>query len=92
MVLYWRRYGRAGGCRICKVKTTHKSVLDKTDTFQQAEIKAKPVQLKKQKECVNLIQQGSAVLDNWFLPVIRELKRLNFLMTDKLQSSIKHVP
>ena len=48
--------------------------------------------LKKRKECVNLIQQGSAVLDNWFLPVIRELKRLNFLMTDKLQSSIKHVP
>jgi len=28
--------------------------------------KAKPVF----KECVNLIQQGSAVLYNWFLPVI----------------------
>ena len=23
------------------------------------------------KECVNLNQQGSAVLNNWFLPVIR---------------------
>ena len=26
------------------------------------------------KECVNLIQQGSAVLYNWFLPVIREFE------------------
>jgi hypothetical protein len=26
------------------------------------------------KECVNLIQQGSAVLYNWFLPVICELE------------------
>ena len=38
------------------------------------------------KECVNPIQQGSAVPYNWFLPVIRELKRLSFLMTDKHQS------
>ena len=41
------------------------------------------------KECVNLIQQGSAVPYNWFLPVIRELKRLSFLMTDK--TSVSHV-
>jgi hypothetical protein len=26
------------------------------------------------KECVNLIQQGNAVLYNWFLPVIREFE------------------
>ena len=44
--------------------------------------------LKKRKECVNLIQQGSAVFYSWFLPVIRELKELNFLMTDKIQSSM----
>jgi len=39
--------------------------------------------------CVNLLQQGSAVPYNWFLPVIRELKRLSFLMTDK--TSVSHV-
>ena len=33
--------------------------------------------------CVNLLQQGSAVPYNWFLPVIREFKNLSFLMTDK---------
>jgi hypothetical protein len=38
------------------------------------------------KECVNLIQQGSAVLYNWFLPVIREFELSSFRMTDKLQS------
>ena len=41
------------------------------------------------KERVNLRQQGSAVPYNWFLPVIRELKRLSFLMTDK--TSVIHV-
>ena len=40
-------------------------------------------------KCVNLLQQGSAVPYNWFLPVIRELKRLSFLMTDK--TSVTHV-
>ena len=40
--------------------------------------------------CVNLLQQGSAVPYNWFLPVIRELKRLSFLMTDK--TSVSYVP
>ena len=40
MVLYWRRYGRVGGCQIIKKK-------------------------------------------NWSLPVIRELKRFNYLMADK---------
>ena len=39
------------------------------------------------KECVNLLQQGSAVLHNWFLPVIRGFKELSFLMTDKYQSA-----
>ena len=33
--------------------------------------------------CVNLLQQGSAVPYNWFLPVIRGFKDLSFLMTDK---------
>ena len=41
---------------------------------------------KRAKECVNLLQQGSAVLHNWFLPVIRGFKELSFLMTDKYQS------
>ena len=41
-------------------------------------------------ECVNLLQQGSAVPYNWFLPVIREFKSLSFLMTDKI--SVRHVP
>ena len=41
-------------------------------------------------ECVNLLQQGSAVPYNWFLPVIREFKNLSFLMTDKM--SVRHVP
>ena len=36
-----------------------------------------------QKKCVNLLQQGSAVPYNWFLPVIRGFKDLSFLMTDK---------
>ena len=38
---------------------------------------------KDREECVNLLQQGSAVPYNWFLPVIREFKDLSFLMTDK---------
>ena len=38
---------------------------------------------------VNLIQQGSAVPYNWFLPVIRGFKELSFLMTDK--TSVIHV-
>ena len=37
----------------------------------------------RRERCVNLIQQGSAVPYNWFLPVIREFKNLSFLMTDK---------
>ncbi len=28
------------------------------------------------KECVNLIQQGNAVLYSWFLPVIRGFKQI----------------
>jgi len=42
----------------------------------------------KMKKCVNLLQQGSAVPYNWFLPVIREFKRLSFLMTDKIFSQL----
>ena len=30
------------------------------------------------KECVNLIQQGSAVPYNWFLPVISEFEFIEF--------------
>ena len=56
--------------------------------FQWAEIKAKPV-MQKRKERVNLSQQGSAVPYNWFLPVIREFKRLNLQMTDKNVSQIR---
>ena len=40
------------------------------------------------KECVNLIQQGSAVPYNWFLPVISEFEISSLLMTDKLQSNM----
>ena len=32
----------------------------------------------RREECVNLLQQGSAVLYNWFLPVIREFKNFEF--------------
>ena len=42
----------------------------------------------RRERCVNLIQQGSAVPYNWFLPVIREFKNLSFLMTDKHQSGV----
>ena len=55
------------------------------------EIKAKPVQRNKKrprKKCVNLLQQGSAVPYNWFLPVISGFEGSNLLMTDKRQSDI----
>ena len=40
------------------------------------------------KRCVNLLQQGSAVPYNWFLPVISEFEISSLLMTDKLQSNM----
>ena len=55
------------------------------------EIKAKPVQRNRKhprKKCVNLLQQGSAVPYNWFLPVISGFEGSNLLMTDKRQSDI----
>jgi len=51
-------------------KITRKSVLYRTDTFQWVEEKNETCV----KECVNLIQQGNAVLYNWFLPVIRKFE------------------
>ena len=51
-------------------KVTRKSVLYRTDTFQWVEEKNETCV----KECVNLIQQGNAVLYNWFLPVIRKFE------------------
>ena len=51
-------------------KITLKSVLYRTDTFQWVEEKNETCV----KECVNLIQQGNAVLYNWFLPVIRKFE------------------
>ena len=36
------------------------------------------------KERVNLLQQGSAVPYNWFLPVISEFEKSSLLMTDKI--------
>jgi hypothetical protein len=51
-------------------KITRESVLYRTDTFQWVEEKSETCV----KECVNLIQQGSAVLYNWFLPVIRKFE------------------
>jgi hypothetical protein len=37
---------------------------------------------------VNLLQQGSAVPYNWFLPVISGFEISSFLMTDKHQSTV----
>ena len=54
------------GARLIK-KITHQSVLYRTDMFQWVEKKDETCV----KERVNLIQQGSAVLYSWFLPVIR---------------------
>ena len=39
-------------------------------------------------KCVNLLQQGSAVPYNWFLPVISGFEKSSLLMTDKLQSDV----
>ena len=58
-------------------KLTRKSVLYRTDMFQWAQIKAKPV-MRERKERVNLSQQGSAVPYNWFLPVISEFEFIEF--------------
>ena len=41
------------------------------------EIKAKPV-MQKREGRVNLIQQGSAVVYNWFLPVISGFELIEF--------------
>ena len=88
MVLYWRRYGRAGGCQISKRKIPER-VLNRTDTFQRAERKAKPAKTK-----VLPLSSRELLLYNWFLPVIRGLKgrirTLSVLMTDKY--AVKDVP
>ena len=61
-----------------KKKTTHESVLYRTDISEWAELITKPVMPKRQEGCVNLIQQGSAVPYNWFLPVISEFELIEF--------------
>ena len=44
----------------------------------------------RRERCVNLIQQGSAVPYNWFLPVISGFEESSLLMTDK--TSVTYVP
>ena len=63
MILCWRRHGKAGGCRIPLKRFAVKRFTNKTDMSVRY---------------VNLLQQGSAVLYNWFLPVISESKFLGF--------------
>ena len=71
MILYWRRYGKAGGCQnqkkiipqLCRLRIDNKTGVEKD---------------------ANPKQQGSAEQIELVLPVIREFKRLRFLMTDKI--------
>ena len=91
MVLCWRRHGRAGGCQDY-YKNSLERVFYIERTYLNGRRKRRSLWDSWKKEwegCVNLLQQGSAVPYNWFLPVIRELKRLSFLMTDK--TSVAHV-
>ena len=86
MVLYWRRYGRVGGCRIKKEKTTQKSVLYRTDIFQWAKIKARPV-LK------NVLTYFSRVVlfhITGFYQWLVDSSLSSLLMTDKI--SVRYVP
>ena len=57
MVLCWRRHGRAGGCRDYK-KSLEKSVLDRTDTFEWAERKAKPVMERSEKSVLTWVSRA----------------------------------
>ena len=69
MILYWRRYGKAGGCQI-KKQTSWKAFY-----IERASRVRRPG--------ANLFQQGSVVLIKLVLPVIRDFNTLRFLMTDK---------
>ena len=57
MVLCWRRHGRAGGCRDYK-KSLEKSVLDRTDTFEWAERKAKSVMERSEKSVLTWVSRA----------------------------------
>ncbi len=62
--------GKQVAARFLKRKTTHESVLYRTDISEWAELITKSGEAGRRERCVNLIQQGSAVPYNWFLPVI----------------------
>ena len=69
MILYWRRYGKAGGCQI-KQQTSWKAFyIERASRVRRLG--------------ANLFQQGSVVLIKLVLPVIRDFNTLRFLMTDK---------
>ena len=70
--------GKAGGCRISeKSKTTHESVLYRTDISEWAELITKPVRPQR-RNVLTLFSKGSAVPYNWFLPVISEFECIEF--------------
>ena len=70
--------GEQVGAGSLKKDHSHRSVLYRTDMLNGRKRKVKPVMLEKAGRHVNLLQQGSAVPYNWFLPVISGFEQIEF--------------